>query len=122
MRIPEPGEAEALRQKHEWLEQQKRMWLEQQRAAWEADGKPLPWAEWEGEQEFKWATELPHYELHWAQTAGGPGQPPTHANQRVSIALMTPSHLVLQGKSRLCRMGVSLKKKTFTTEHKFVIL
>jgi hypothetical protein len=53
--------------KQAWLEQQKNTWLDHERAAWEAEGKQTPWAEWLGEQEFKWATELPHHNREWAQ-------------------------------------------------------
>jgi len=54
-------------QKHAWLEQRKSEWLDQERAEWEAGGKQVPWAEWSGEQEFKWVTELPHRDLEWAR-------------------------------------------------------
>lgn len=53
--------------KHAWLELQKNEWLDHEQAAWEVEGKQTPWAEWSGEQEFKWATELPHYNREWAQ-------------------------------------------------------
>jgi len=54
-------------QKQAWLEQCKGEWLDQERAEWEAGGKQVPWAEWSGEQECKWATELPHRDLGWAR-------------------------------------------------------
>lgn len=53
--------------KHAWLEQRKNAWLDHERAAWEVEGKQTPWAEWAGEQEFKWATELPHHHRAWTQ-------------------------------------------------------
>jgi hypothetical protein len=56
-----------VRQKQAWLEQRKNDWLDHERAAWEVGGKQMPWAEWSGEQEFKWATELPHHDREWAQ-------------------------------------------------------
>src|SRR5713101_2950224 len=46
---------------------QKQEWLEQERAEWKDGGKQVPWAEWSGEQECKWATELPHRDLEWAR-------------------------------------------------------
>jgi hypothetical protein len=30
----------------------------------------VPWVEWEREQELKWVTELPNYELQWARRRG----------------------------------------------------
>jgi hypothetical protein len=54
-------------QKQAWLEQRKSEWLDQERAEWEAGGKQVPWAEWSGEQEYRWATELPHRDLEWAR-------------------------------------------------------
>jgi rubrerythrin len=65
--VPEQLNEETARQKQAWLEQQKMAWMAQQQAAWEAAGKPIPWAEWEREQEFKWSVELPQYELRWAR-------------------------------------------------------
>lgn len=59
--------AEVAPQKQAWLEQRKGAWLDHERAEWEAGGKPVPWAEWAGEQEWKWATELPHRDLEWAR-------------------------------------------------------
>lgn len=53
------------RLKRAWLEQQKNKWLDQEKSSWEVEGKQTPWAEWSGEQEFKWATELPHYNREW---------------------------------------------------------
>jgi hypothetical protein len=53
--------------KQAWLEQRKNEWMDHERAAWEVEGKQTPWAEWSGEQEFKWATELPHHEREWVQ-------------------------------------------------------
>jgi len=64
---PEPLDAESAKQKYEWLAQQKMEWLSQRQTEWKAAGKPVPWVEWEREQELKWVTELPNYELHWAQ-------------------------------------------------------
>jgi len=52
--------------KQAWLEQRKSEWLDHGRAVWEVGGKQTPWAEWSGEQEFKWATELPHHDREWA--------------------------------------------------------
>jgi len=54
-------------QKQAWLEQCKGEWLDQERAEWKDGGKQVPWAEWSGEQECKWATELPHRDLEWAR-------------------------------------------------------
>lgn len=54
-------------QKQAWLAQRKGEWLDHARAEWEAEGKPVPWATWAGEQEWRWTTELPHRELEWAQ-------------------------------------------------------
>ena len=54
-------------QKQAWLEQRKSEWLDHGRAVWEVGGKQTPWAEWSGEQEFKWATELPHHVREWTQ-------------------------------------------------------
>ena len=54
-------------QKQAWLEQCKGEWLDHERAEWKAGGKQVPWAEWSGEQECKWATELPHRDLEWAR-------------------------------------------------------
>jgi hypothetical protein len=50
-----------------WLEQRKGEWLEQERAEWEAGGKQTSWAEWSGERECRWATELPHRDLEWVR-------------------------------------------------------
>jgi hypothetical protein len=55
------------KQKRAWLEQSKGKWLDQERIEWEAGGKQVPWAEWAGEQECKWATELPHRDFEWAR-------------------------------------------------------
>jgi len=56
------------RQKQSWLAHQKMVWLEQRRSLWEADGKPIPWAEWIARREYEWtANELPNRELHWAR-------------------------------------------------------
>jgi hypothetical protein len=54
-------------QKQAWLEQRKSEWLDHGRAVWEVGGKQTPWAEWSGEQEFKWTTELPHHDREWTQ-------------------------------------------------------
>ena len=59
--------AEVMPQKQAWLEQRKGEWLDHERAEWAAGGKQVPWAEWAGEQEWKWATELPHRDLEWAR-------------------------------------------------------
>jgi hypothetical protein len=64
---PLPLQAQEAQQKQAWLEQRKSEWLGHGRAAWEAEGKQTPWAEWSGEQEFKWASELPHHECEWVQ-------------------------------------------------------
>jgi hypothetical protein len=58
-------------QRQEWLARQKSAWLDQERARWEAAGKQTPWAEWVGEREFQWITELPHRELEWALRQNG---------------------------------------------------
>jgi hypothetical protein len=63
----EPSGDESAKQKRAWLEQQKMAWLAQRQAEWEAAGKPEPWVEWERQQELKWVTELPNYELRWTQ-------------------------------------------------------
>jgi rubrerythrin len=53
--------------KQAWLEQRKSGWLDQGRTEWEAGGKQVSWAEWSGEQECRWAIELPHRDLEWAR-------------------------------------------------------
>lgn len=55
------------KQKQAWLGQRKSEWLDEARTEWEAGGKQVPWAEWSGEQEFRWATELPHRNLEWVR-------------------------------------------------------
>jgi hypothetical protein len=60
-------QAHEEQQKQTWIEERKSEWLNQERAAWHAGGKQTPWAEWLGEQEFKWENELPHHEREWAQ-------------------------------------------------------
>ncbi len=67
--MPEPRDAAAAQQKQTWLEEKKMAWMAQQQAAWETAGKPIPWAEWEREQERRWTVELPRYELQWARRA-----------------------------------------------------
>ncbi|MGE0684217.1 MAG: ferritin-like domain-containing protein [Candidatus Binatia bacterium] len=62
-----PRQAHEAGQKQVWLEQRKNEWMDHERAAWEIEGKQTPWAEWSGEQEFKWVTELPHHNREWAQ-------------------------------------------------------
>ena len=62
-----PPQVHEAQQKQAWLEQCKSEWLDHERAVWEVGGKQTPWAEWSGEQEFKWATELPHHDREWAQ-------------------------------------------------------
>lgn len=69
--LPPPLTPHQERQRQEWLEQQKSAWLDQERARWEATGKQTPWAEWVGEREFQWITELPHRELEWALRENG---------------------------------------------------
>jgi bacterioferritin (cytochrome b1) len=59
--------ASVEQQKHAWLEQYKGEWLDQARLEWKAGGKQEPWAEWLGEQEWRWATELPHRDFEWAR-------------------------------------------------------
>ncbi len=54
-----------VQQKQVWLEQRKNEWLEQERAAWEGGGKQMSWAEWSGEQEFRWTNELPYRDREW---------------------------------------------------------
>lgn len=72
---PPPQPPEVQQQKRMWLAQQKMEWIEQRRSQWEADGKPIPWAEWLARREYEWTvSELPSRELHWtlqltAQTA-----------------------------------------------------
>lgn len=63
----DPPQEHEARQKQAWLEQRKNDWMDHERAAWEIEGKQTPWAEWSGEQEFKWVTELPHHDRAWAQ-------------------------------------------------------
>ena len=58
-------------QRQEWLALQKSAWLDQERARWEAGGKQTPWAEWVGEREFQWMTELPRRELDWVLRQNG---------------------------------------------------
>ena len=60
-------QAQVEPQKHAWLEQRKSAWLDHERAEWKAGGKQVPWAEWSGEQECRWTTELPHRDLEWAR-------------------------------------------------------
>jgi rubrerythrin len=62
-----PPQAHEARQKQAWLEQRKNEWMDHERAAWEIEGKQTPWAEWSGEQEFKWVTDLPHHDREWTQ-------------------------------------------------------
>lgn len=62
-----PLQAHEEQQKQTWIEQRKNEWLNQERASWHAGGKQTPWAQWSGEQEFKWTSELPHHEREWAQ-------------------------------------------------------
>jgi hypothetical protein len=64
--LPSPLTPHHEQQRQEWLAQQKVTWLDQERATWEAAGKQTPWAEWMGEREFQWMTELPPRELEWA--------------------------------------------------------
>lgn len=59
------SQARDAQQKQAWLEQRKNDWMDHERAAWEIEGKQPPWAEWSGEQEFKWETELPHHNREW---------------------------------------------------------
>jgi hypothetical protein len=59
---PQVGEG---RQQQAWLEQRKNEWLDHEHAAWKVGGKQLPWAEWSGEQEFRWAAELSNRGLEW---------------------------------------------------------
>jgi hypothetical protein len=65
--LTSPPQAQEDHQKQAWLGQQKSDWMDHERVAWEVGGKQTPWAEWSGEQEFKWATELPHRNFEWAQ-------------------------------------------------------
>jgi hypothetical protein len=62
-----PPQAPKDQQKQAWLAERKSDWIDQERVEWEVRGKQTPWAEWSGEQEFKWATELPHRHFEWAQ-------------------------------------------------------
>jgi len=62
-----PPQAHEVRQKQAWLEQRKSGWLDHGRVVWEVEGKQTPWAEWSGEQEFKWVAELPNHDREWAQ-------------------------------------------------------
>jgi rubrerythrin len=62
-----PPQAHEARQQQAWLEQRKNEWMDHELAEWEIEGKQTPWAEWSGEQEFKWATELPHHDREWTQ-------------------------------------------------------
>jgi hypothetical protein len=59
--------------KHAWLEQRKNAWLDHGRAAWRAGGKQTVWAEWVGEQEFRWIAELPNRDLEWVRTLAEQG-------------------------------------------------
>jgi len=61
-----PLQAREAQQKRAWIEQRKNEWMDHERTAWEIEGKQTPWAEWSGEQEFKWMTELPHHDREWA--------------------------------------------------------
>lgn len=62
-----PPQAQEDYQKQAWLAERKSEWIDQERVEWEAGGKQTLWAEWLGEQEFEWATELPRYTFAWAQ-------------------------------------------------------
>jgi hypothetical protein len=62
-----PPQAHEARQKQAGLEQRKNEGLDDKRATWEVGGKQTPWTKWSGEQEFKWATEPPHYDREGAQ-------------------------------------------------------
>jgi len=62
-----PPRAHEAQRKHTWLEQRKNEWMDHERAAWEIEGKQTPWAEWSGEQEFRWMAELPHHDRAWTQ-------------------------------------------------------
>jgi|GEM_PF-6793441 len=58
-------------EKQTWLAREKMAWLERRRSVWEANGKPVPWAEWLARREYEWAVnELPNRELHWALCLG----------------------------------------------------
>lgn len=68
--VPHPAtlSAEMEKQKQAWLEQQKMDWLDKRRAEWEAEGKPIPWAEWYARREYEWiANQLPNRELAWTR-------------------------------------------------------
>lgn len=62
-RTPHP---ELARQKEAWIDQQKGKWFARERADWEAAGRPVVWAEWEGELEKRWTVnEMPTLDLIW---------------------------------------------------------
>ncbi|MGE0827699.1 MAG: ferritin-like domain-containing protein [Candidatus Binatia bacterium] len=62
-KVQHPGLEE---RKEEWVAQQKGEWLARRRADWEAAGRPVSWAEWEGERERQWlVNELPSLTLRW---------------------------------------------------------
>jgi rubrerythrin len=72
--VPRPGTltAEVETQKQAWLAGQKAEWFDRKRAVWEADGKPIPWAEWAARREHEWtANELPNRELQWTRQFAG---------------------------------------------------
>lgn len=55
-------------QKQMWLEEEKMAWLDKRRAEWEAQGKLIPWVDWQDLREYDWrVNELPNRELRWAQ-------------------------------------------------------
>ena len=73
-----PPRAHETQQKQTWLEQRKNDWMDHERTAWEIEGKQTPWAEWSGEQEFKWVTELPHHDREWARRLAEQRETETH--------------------------------------------
>lgn len=72
-----PSQSEE-QQKRMWLAQEKMAWFEQRRSTWEANGKPIPWAEWLSRREYEWTVnELPNRELRWALWLGKQAVPDT---------------------------------------------
>ena len=63
---PKTSHPELVRRKEAWIDQQKSKWFARERADWEAAGRPVVWAEWEGELEKRWTVnEMPTLDLIW---------------------------------------------------------
>jgi len=73
-----PLQAREAQQKRAWIEQRKNEWMDHERTAWEVEGKQTSWAEWSGEQEFKWMMELPNHDREWTQHLVEQREPEMH--------------------------------------------